>query len=142
MLPSYAAVDNPLDMTTIGLAQPEIFGRTAQAMLDDPAIGALILALIPGSAPLQLLRAKMLLPVPSGNSPRASSRSAACGASSPLGTGRAAGGQGPTQRAATTPASPISRTRTATRGPFRRSAITPRPEQHDDPSGLVPGTVA
>ena len=63
MLPPYAAVDNPLDMTTIGLAQPEIFGRTARAMLDDPAIGALILALIPGSAPLQILRAKSLLPV-------------------------------------------------------------------------------
>ena len=30
MLPPYAAIDNPLDITTIGIAQPEVFGKTAR----------------------------------------------------------------------------------------------------------------
>ena len=63
MLPSYAAIDNPLDITTIGLAQHDIFGKTAQAMLDDPGVGALVAAFIPGSAQLQAVRARSLLPV-------------------------------------------------------------------------------
>ncbi|HXQ50087.1 MAG TPA: acetate--CoA ligase family protein [Stellaceae bacterium] len=63
MLPAYAAIDNPLDITTIGLAQHDIFGKTAQTMLDDPAVGALIAAFIPGSAQLQMVRARSLLPV-------------------------------------------------------------------------------
>jgi acyl-CoA synthetase (NDP forming) len=63
MLPAYAAIDNPLDITTIGLAQHDIFGKTAQAMLDDPAVGALVGAFIPGSPQLQAVRARSLLPV-------------------------------------------------------------------------------
>ena len=63
MLPAYAAIDNPLDITTIGLAQPDIFGKSARAMLADSAVGAMILAFIPGSAQLQMVRAKQLLPV-------------------------------------------------------------------------------
>jgi acetate---CoA ligase (ADP-forming) len=63
MLPAYAAIDNPLDITTIGLAQPDIFGKSARAMLADRAVGAMILAFIPGSAQLQMVRAKQLLPV-------------------------------------------------------------------------------
>ena len=63
MLPSYAAIDNPLDITTIGLSQLDIFGRTAQAMLDDPAVGALVAAFIPGAPPLQMARGRSLLPV-------------------------------------------------------------------------------
>jgi acyl-CoA synthetase (NDP forming) len=63
MLPPYAAIDNPLDITTIGIAQPDVFGKSARAMLDDPAIGAMILAFIPGSAQLQMVRANQLLPV-------------------------------------------------------------------------------
>ena len=35
MLPAYATIDNPLDITTVGLANPRIFGDTAQAVLDD-----------------------------------------------------------------------------------------------------------
>jgi acetate---CoA ligase (ADP-forming) len=63
MLPAYAAIDNPLDITTIGLAQHDIFGKTAQVMLDDPAVGALLGAFIPGSPQLQTVRARSLLPV-------------------------------------------------------------------------------
>jgi acetate---CoA ligase (ADP-forming) len=63
MLPPYAAIDNPLDITTIGIAQHDIFGRTAQPLLDDDAVGALVAAFIPGSAQLQMVRARSLLPV-------------------------------------------------------------------------------
>ena len=63
MLPPYAAIDNPLDITTIGIAQPEVFGKSARAMLADPAVGALICAFIPGSTQLQMVRAQQLLPV-------------------------------------------------------------------------------
>ena len=63
MLPAYAAIDNPLDITTIGLSQLDIFGRTAQALLDDPGVGSLVAAFIPGAPPLQLARGRSLFPV-------------------------------------------------------------------------------
>jgi len=67
MLPSYAAIDNPLDITTIGISQHDIFGRTAEVMLADPGIGSLIAAFIPGSPQLQMVRARSLLPVIAGS---------------------------------------------------------------------------
>jgi len=62
MLPAYAAIDNPLDITTVGLAQPQVFGNTAQAMLDDPGVGGLALAFIPGTPAFQMVRCRSLLP--------------------------------------------------------------------------------
>ncbi len=62
MLPAYAAIDNPLDITTVGLAQPQVFGNTAQAMLDDPGVGGLVLAFIPGTPEFQMVRCRSLLP--------------------------------------------------------------------------------
>jgi acyl-CoA synthetase (NDP forming) len=63
MLPAYAAIDNPLDITTIGFSQLDIFGRTAEVLLDDAAMGALVAAFIPGSPHLQMARGRSLLPV-------------------------------------------------------------------------------
>lgn len=62
MLPAYAAVDNPLDITTVGLAQPRVFGDTAKAMLDDPGVGGLVLAFIPGTSQFQMVRCRSVLP--------------------------------------------------------------------------------
>ena len=62
MLPAYAAIDNPLDITTVGLAQPRVFGATAKAMLDDPGVGGLVLAFIPGMPQFQMVRCRSLLP--------------------------------------------------------------------------------
>jgi acyl-CoA synthetase (NDP forming) len=62
MLPAYAAIDNPLDITTVGLAQPQIFGNTTQAMLDDPGVGGVVLAFIPGAPEFQMVRCRSLLP--------------------------------------------------------------------------------
>ena len=62
MLPAYAAIDNPLDITTVGLANPRIFGDTAQAVLDDPVVGGAVLAFIPGAPEFQMVRCRSLLP--------------------------------------------------------------------------------
>jgi len=62
MLPPYAAIDNPLDITTVGLANPRIFGDTAQAVLDDPGVGGVVLAFIPGAPEFQMVRCRSLLP--------------------------------------------------------------------------------
>lgn len=62
MLPAYAAIDNPLDITTVGLAQPQVFGNTAQAVLDDPGVGGVVLAFIPGAPEFQMVRCRSLLP--------------------------------------------------------------------------------
>ena len=62
MLPAYAAIDNPLDITTVGLANPRIFGDTAQAVLDDPGVGGVVLAFIPGAPEFQMVRCRSLLP--------------------------------------------------------------------------------
>lgn len=62
MLPAYAAIDNPLDITTVGLAQPQVFGNTAQAVLDDSGVGGIVLAFIPGAPEFQMVRCRSLLP--------------------------------------------------------------------------------
>jgi acyl-CoA synthetase (NDP forming) len=62
MLPAYAAIDNPLDITTVGLANPRIFGDTAHAVLDDPGVGGAVLAFIPGAPEFQMVRCRSLLP--------------------------------------------------------------------------------
>lgn len=62
-IPAYATADNPLDLTTIGVGSPEVFGRTAEALLGDPAIGGLITAFMPGAPQLQVARAQTMLPV-------------------------------------------------------------------------------
>jgi acyl-CoA synthetase (NDP forming) len=62
MLPAYATIDNPLDITTVGLANPRVFGDTAQAVLDDPGVGGVVLAFIPGAPEFQMVRCRSLLP--------------------------------------------------------------------------------
>jgi acetate---CoA ligase (ADP-forming) len=62
MLPAYAAIDNPLDITTVGLANPRIFGDTAQVVLDDAGVGGVLLAFIPGAPEFQMVRCRSLLP--------------------------------------------------------------------------------
>src|SRR5579862_5725234 len=62
MLPAYAAIDNPLDITTVGLAQPQVFGNTTKAVLDDSGVGGVVLAFIPGAPEFQMVRCRSLLP--------------------------------------------------------------------------------
>ena len=63
MLPPFAPIENPLDLTTATISQPAIYGRAAQAILDDPGIGALLLSVISGPLEGQLARFASLFPV-------------------------------------------------------------------------------
>ncbi|VCU70378.1 succinyl-CoA synthetase subunit beta [Pigmentiphaga humi] len=63
VLPDFMAPDNPLDLTAIGMQKPEIFGQSAQAMLDDADVGSLVMALMGGSPSQQMAKATSLLPV-------------------------------------------------------------------------------
>lgn len=62
ILPDYATVENPLDLTTLGMQKPEIFGSTSEALLADPAVGSLVVALMGGSPRQQMDKANALLP--------------------------------------------------------------------------------
>jgi acyl-CoA synthetase (NDP forming) len=49
LMPDYAAPDNPLDLGTQLLRAPRLLGTVTQAMLDDPNIGSVVLAIVLGS---------------------------------------------------------------------------------------------
>lgn len=48
ILPSYAQPANPLDLTTQPQREPDLLGKGLQAVLDDPAIGSVVVAITPG----------------------------------------------------------------------------------------------
>jgi acetate---CoA ligase (ADP-forming) len=48
LLPSFASARNPLDLTTQPIWQPDLIGIGAKALLDDPAIGSLIVSVTVG----------------------------------------------------------------------------------------------
>jgi acyl-CoA synthetase (NDP forming) len=62
-LPSFAAIDNPLDITAAGMQKPSLFGDSAAIMLDDPRIGFLLVAAMGGGKPQQLNKWRALQPV-------------------------------------------------------------------------------
>ena len=49
LMPAYAIPDNPLDLGTQLLRTPQLLGTVTQAMLDDPHIGSVVLAIVLGS---------------------------------------------------------------------------------------------
>lgn len=53
VLPDFAGVDNPLDITAAGMSQPNLFGETAQIMLDDDNLDGLLIAAMGGN-PMQV----------------------------------------------------------------------------------------
>lgn len=63
VLPPLAVPDNPLDVTTGGMTNPDLFGGAAQALLDDSAVGSLIVSVIGGGPRQQMDKARSLLPV-------------------------------------------------------------------------------
>ncbi len=64
LLPIFATqTTNPIDMTTQGINTPELYPQVAQAQLDDPQFGSLILLAMPGSEQQVVTRAQYLLPV-------------------------------------------------------------------------------
>src|SRR5690606_15574231 len=61
--PSFAAVDNPLDLGTAAFTKPEMMNRAAQLMIDDAGVNSLIVTLFPGRPAQQMEKAEQLLPV-------------------------------------------------------------------------------
>jgi len=47
-LPPFAQPANPLDLTTQPQREPELLGKGLQALLDDPGIGSVVIAITPG----------------------------------------------------------------------------------------------
>lgn len=54
VLPDFAAIDNPLDITAMGMSKPSLFGDSCAAMLADEGVDALLLAAM-GGAPQQVM---------------------------------------------------------------------------------------
>ena len=54
-LPGFVTPANPLDLTTQPIWQPELVQIGCQALLDDPAIGSLVVSLPPGRHPVRYL---------------------------------------------------------------------------------------
>ena len=54
ILPGFATVDNPLDITAQGMKQPSLFGDTTGILLADPGVDAVAVAVMGGS-PAQIM---------------------------------------------------------------------------------------
>jgi acyl-CoA synthetase (NDP forming) len=63
VLPPFASLDNPLDITAMVLRDLTLWPRTAQALLADPGIGSLCLSMVAGSPKYAMDKANALLPV-------------------------------------------------------------------------------
>lgn len=62
MLPDFADAENPLDYTTMGGSNPGAIGEFATMLVEDDAIGGLIVSIMGGSYHLQMDKAKHIVP--------------------------------------------------------------------------------
>jgi acyl-CoA synthetase (NDP forming) len=56
VLPPFAMPGNPLDLTTQPIREPELLGEGLAALLADPRIGSVVVAIMPGAEPGQAVR--------------------------------------------------------------------------------------
>ncbi|WP_206366443.1 acetate--CoA ligase family protein [Sphingomonas gei] len=63
LLPAGMEIDNPLDVGTTGFTNGGIFGQSAKAMLEDPAVGAVLLPMAGGGPSQQRSKADSIIPV-------------------------------------------------------------------------------
>jgi acyl-CoA synthetase (NDP forming) len=61
-VPAFATVDNPLDTTGQTIKDPWIFTDSAKHLLADPAIGSLIVSIVPGGPKQAMAKVDALLP--------------------------------------------------------------------------------
>ncbi len=61
-LPAYASIDNPLDTTGQTIKDPSILTAAAAHLLADPAIGSLIVSIVPGGPRQAMDKVEALLP--------------------------------------------------------------------------------
>lgn len=63
VLPAYAMVSNPVDITAMGLNDPRLYARVAATLLDDDEVGCLVVSSMPGSLVQGTQQVDALLPV-------------------------------------------------------------------------------
>ncbi|HEX7849176.1 MAG TPA: acetate--CoA ligase family protein [Sphingomonas sp.] len=63
LLPAGMEIDNPLDVGTTGFTNGGIFGQSTQAMLGDPAVGAVLLPMAGGGPSQQRSKGDSIIPV-------------------------------------------------------------------------------
>ena len=63
IVPDFATIDNPLDLTAQTMSKPSMFGDSAAALLADPNVGAVMAAAMPGGPKQQLDKWRSLAPV-------------------------------------------------------------------------------
>jgi acyl-CoA synthetase (NDP forming) len=62
VLPAFASLDNPLDITAMVLRDVSLWPRTAEVLLADPEIGSLCLPMVAGTLQYAMAKADALLP--------------------------------------------------------------------------------
>ena len=62
-VPSFATVDNPLDVTGQLIKEPSILTNTAAPLLNDPGVGSVLVSIVPGGPKQAADKAEALLPV-------------------------------------------------------------------------------
>jgi acyl-CoA synthetase (NDP forming) len=67
LLPAYTKPTNPLDVTAQGLMDAGIYGNSARVLLADPAIGSLLISIMPGPPEVGLATARLTLPALTGS---------------------------------------------------------------------------
>jgi acetate---CoA ligase (ADP-forming) len=61
ILPAFAAVENPIDVTAMSMRDAGILGRTAAELLADPAMGSLLIAIIAGAPSFAMDKANAIM---------------------------------------------------------------------------------
>lgn len=62
ILPGFTSASNPLDITAQALIEANIYTDSAQALMEDPAIGSLLVSVLPGSPQVGWMKGQALLP--------------------------------------------------------------------------------
>ena len=62
LLPSFATVANPLDVTAAAMTKPGLFGDSVRMLMEDPSIGFVLVAAMGGGLPQQMSKWKAVQP--------------------------------------------------------------------------------
>lgn len=66
LLPPYATIENPLDVTTVHVGRPTVPAEVVRRLLDDPGVGSLVVSQVSGARLSQIDRARHLVPALAG----------------------------------------------------------------------------
>jgi acyl-CoA synthetase (NDP forming) len=61
VLPAFAAIENPIDVTAQSIRDASILGRTAAQLLADPAVGSLVVSIVSGAPRFAMDKARAIL---------------------------------------------------------------------------------